>query len=142
MVEADFEARIRALLARIPPGSVATYGQLAALAGYPRRARAVGRVLRFLPRSSGLPWHRVINAQGRVAARNTGLDATRKASRPRHGPSQGSPEAEQERLLRKDGIPLPRGRIDLKRYGWKPEQGALFSHWEDWDTEQTDGMTS
>jgi methylated-DNA-protein-cysteine methyltransferase-like protein len=67
--EATAEERICLVVAMIPPGSVATYGQVAALAGMPRHARLVGRVLRNLPRESRLPWHRVVNAALRISTR-------------------------------------------------------------------------
>lgn len=54
----------------IPEGRVASYGQIAALAGMPRHARLVGRTLRELPRDSRLPWHRVVNASLRISQRS------------------------------------------------------------------------
>ncbi len=56
-------------MAAIPKGSVATYGQVADLAGMPRHARLVGRTLSELPRDTKLPWHRVINASLRISLR-------------------------------------------------------------------------
>jgi len=56
----------------IPAGKVASYGQIAALAGIPRHARLVGRTLRELPAGSKLPWHRVVNAALRIASRAPG----------------------------------------------------------------------
>lgn len=106
-----FRTRVRRLVARIPAGRVATYGQLSALAGHPRRARFVGRVLRELPPGSDLPWHRVINAQGRIS--------------PRAGEARwpGEPvERRQSRLLRAEGVRLRGGVVDLARYGWRPEE--------------------
>ena len=67
--------RIYAVIARIPPGRVATYGQIAALAGLPRQARRVGHALRIQPDGAGLPWHRVINAQGGISDRGMGWEA-------------------------------------------------------------------
>ena len=57
----DFSARVRAVLAALPPGEVVTYGEVAAEAGFPRAARGVGAVLRA---SQGLPWWRVVRAGG------------------------------------------------------------------------------
>jgi methylated-DNA-protein-cysteine methyltransferase-like protein len=54
-------------VAAIPPGRVATYGQIAQLAGYPGYARYVGALLKALPADSEIPWHRVINAKGELA---------------------------------------------------------------------------
>ncbi|MDR3419540.1 MAG: MGMT family protein [Nevskia sp.] len=85
----------------IPPGRVATYGQVARLAGLPRRARLVGTALNEAPAAS-LPWHRVINAQGRI-------------SLPPNSPGQ----REQRRRLREEGVVFVRGRVDLDRFGWR-----------------------
>jgi O-6-methylguanine DNA methyltransferase len=60
-----FSKRVLALVARIPPGRVATYGDIARLAGRPRAARAVGTVMAHA-RRPGLPYHRVVGAGGRV----------------------------------------------------------------------------
>lgn len=57
------------MVAKIPPGRVASYGQIAALAGFPGRARWVGRVLSELPAGTRLPWHRVVNAAGLIVDR-------------------------------------------------------------------------
>jgi O-6-methylguanine DNA methyltransferase len=65
--------RIYDVVRRIPKGRVATYGQVAALAGLPRHARQVGYALHVLPESSKVPWHRVINAKGEVSALHPGV---------------------------------------------------------------------
>ena len=97
--------RIQRVVTAIPEGRVATYGQVALLAGLPRRARLVGRTLAALDDESGLPWHRVINAQGRISSRGG-------------GPYQHF----QRRLLEEEGVELDeRGRIDLDRFGWDPD---------------------
>ena len=86
-------------LASIPVGRVVTYGQLAAMAGLPRAARLAGRALRDLPRGTELPWHRVINAQGKISL------------------SENSPSyQEQLRRLEKEGIKITKGRINLGSY--------------------------
>lgn len=59
--------RIWEIVARIPPGKVSTYGEIARAAGIPRGARQVGRALRACPAQLGLPWHRVLAAGGRIA---------------------------------------------------------------------------
>ena len=66
MNEVPAEQRIYAALAAIPCGRVVTYGQVGKLAGLPRGGRLVGRTLRNLPKDSSLPWHRVINAAGKI----------------------------------------------------------------------------
>ena len=62
-----FHSGVYRLVERIPRGQVATYGQIAALLGYPRAARAVGRAMKHVP--GHLPWHRVVNAQGGISLR-------------------------------------------------------------------------
>ena len=95
--------RIYAMVRRIPRGRVATYGQIALLAGLKGHARQVGYALHDLPGGSGVPWHRVINAQGKVS--------------PRADPSYVSI---QQKLLEGEGIEIGAGdRISLKKFGWK-----------------------
>jgi methylated-DNA-protein-cysteine methyltransferase-like protein len=95
--------RIWRVVRRIPKGRVATYGQVAALAGLPRQARLVGYALHALPQAKQVPWQRVVNAQGRVSAR--GLEEY---------------EALQRKRLEREGVRFDAsGRIDLARYGWK-----------------------
>ncbi len=105
-----FRPRVLELVARIPPGRVATYGQIALLAGYPRRARHVGYVLAALPPGNGLPWHRVINAQGRVSPRGGAKSSSRK---------KGA-EHRQERLLREEGVRFLKGQVNLDQFRWEP----------------------
>jgi methylated-DNA-protein-cysteine methyltransferase-like protein len=95
--------RIYAVVARIPRGQVATYGQVAALAGIPGHARQVGYALHATPDDRDIPWHRVINAKGEVS--------------PRAEPGW---EGFQRHLLEEEGVRFDaRGRVDLKRYRWK-----------------------
>jgi methylated-DNA-protein-cysteine methyltransferase-like protein len=101
--------RIYAAVRRIPVGRVATYGQIAILAGFPRQPRLVGYALHALPRGTTVPWHRVINAQGRISARA--------------GEPAGS--LTQRMLLEAEGIAFDaRGRTSLERYGWRPRRTA------------------
>lgn len=98
----NFRSRIYQILAAIPAGRVITYGEVAQLAGSPRAARQVGGVLKRLPEGSKLPWHRVINRLGEISL--TGDDLNR-----------------QRRALEAEGIVVSaEGRIDLKRYRWRP----------------------
>ena len=95
--------RIYTVVRRIPRGRVATYGQVAALAGLPGHARQVGYALHALPDGTRLPWHRVINARGEVSLRRT----------------PGS-ELSQRMLLEREGIRFDsRGRVDLRVCGWR-----------------------
>ena len=77
-----------------------TYGQVAALAGAPRAARVVGLAMRHCP--DGIPWHRVVNGQGRVSRRG------RRAG-----------ERRQRRLLEGEGVAIVGRRIDLRRFRWR-----------------------
>jgi methylated-DNA-protein-cysteine methyltransferase-like protein len=81
---------------------VASYGQVAQLAGLAGRARQVGYALHALPRGSTVPWHRVVNAAGWISLRRSGDGALR-----------------QRLLLEREGVRFgPGGRISLQRFGW------------------------
>ena len=92
-------------VARIPRGRVATYGQIAAWLGWPRRSRMVGRALRNCP--SGLPWHRVVNARGEISRRA----------------AVGSMMT-QRILLQQEGVSLRGGRVPLSRFRWQGPRKA------------------
>jgi len=94
--------KIHAVVSRIPKGRVATYGQVAALAGLPRQARLVGYALHTLSAGSDVPWHRVVNAAGKISLRADGL---------------GHDEL-QAHLLRREGVRFVDGAIPLARYRW------------------------
>jgi methylated-DNA-protein-cysteine methyltransferase related protein len=97
--------RVYAVVRRIPRGRVATYGQVAALAGLPGQARFVGYALAALPEGSALAWQRVINAQGRVSPRRGATGA----------------EALQAAMLRSEGVRIgPEGSIALAAFRWRP----------------------
>lgn len=96
--------RIYAIIREIPKGRVATYGQIAELAGLPGRARMVGYALRILPADGSVPWHRVVNAQGRVSLRR-----------------QPDSELTQRMLLVREGVRFgANSRIRMSRYQWMP----------------------
>jgi methylated-DNA-protein-cysteine methyltransferase-like protein len=100
--------RIYRVVRRIPRGKVATYGQIATLAGLDGHARQVGYALHALPTGTSVPWHRVINAQGKVSLR-----------------SRIGPELEQEMRLRAEGVRFDAaGRVSLKRFGWRSDSRA------------------
>ena len=95
---------IYAVVRRIPTGHVATYGQVAAMAGMPRRARLVGRVLQRLDPAIKIPWHRVVNAKGEVS----------------YSLSRNGGDVLQRRLLEKEGIKFDdSNRLDLERCRWR-----------------------
>ena len=98
-------ADIYEVVYKIPKGKVATYGQVAALAGFKAtEARQVGYALAALSEHSAIPWHRVINAKGTIALK-------------------GGPDATQRIRLEKEGVKFGAGgKIDLKRFGWTPEE--------------------
>lgn len=99
----DTVAAICAVVRRIPVGWVATYGQVAAMAGLRRRARLVGHVLQHLDPAIDIPWHRVVNAKGEVS----------------YAASRNGGDAVQRRLLIEEGIEFSGGkRFDLERYRW------------------------
>jgi methylated-DNA-protein-cysteine methyltransferase-like protein len=96
-------AAVCAVVGRIPKGWVATYGQVAAMAGLPRRARLVGHILQQLDPGTDLPWHRVVNAKGEVS----------------FSPSRNGSDALQQRLLEGEGVVFDgRNRVDLDRFRW------------------------
>jgi methylated-DNA-protein-cysteine methyltransferase-like protein len=96
-----FFERVYAVVQCIPPGRVATYGQIARLLGQPHAARTVGWALRGVPQDSAVPWQRVVNASGSISIRDL----------------QGS--AEQRTLLVAEGVIFGSdGRIDLDRFRW------------------------
>ncbi len=99
-------ARIYAVIQQIPVGQVATYGQIATLAGYPGYARQVGYALHATPDDVEVPWHRVINAKGEISL----------GARSVYGDIQ-------RQMLTAEGVQFnERGRISLKKYQWNPEK--------------------
>ena len=97
-----FREAVLQAVALVPAGSVATYGQIAWITGYPRRPRQVGMVLKGLPEGTGLPWHRIVNAKGYVPSRGRWWGAMLQIER-----------------LRAEGIEVDgEGNLDLARFGW------------------------
>lgn len=102
MSEPSSYQRFYAIIRRIPQGRVATYGQVARLAGLPGAARQVGYALAALRAGTAVPWHRVVNARGEVSMR-----------------ALAGAELMQRILLEREGVRFDgRGRIALERYGW------------------------
>lgn len=66
-MDIEKETLIYTVIAAIPAGKVASYGQVAALAGFPQNSRLVGRLLKIMPSDSVIPWHRVVNSQGKIS---------------------------------------------------------------------------
>lgn len=90
------------VVAIVPYGKVVSYGQVAAMAGLPRHARLVGRVLSRIDDESEIPWHRVINSQGRISLNR--LDE--------HGFN-----IQQAKLLSED-VAIVNGKVNFKKFGW------------------------
>jgi methylated-DNA-protein-cysteine methyltransferase-like protein len=105
--------KILAVVRRIPRGRVATYGQVASLAGLARQPRLVGYALHALPSNTTVPWHRVINARGMVSIR-----------------SDGTASLSQRLLLEREGVQFDgRGRVSLERFQWRPvRRNATKNH--------------
>lgn len=94
--------RIHRVVSRIPRGRVATYGQVARLAGLRRQARLVGYAMHALPAGTRVPWQRVVNARGEISL-------------------PGASAVRQRKLLEGEGVRFDaRGRIDLDSFLWQP----------------------
>lgn len=93
--------RVYTLIGSIPHGKVASYGQIAALAGYPNHARKVGQLLRQLPEGSTLPWHRVVNSQRRISF-----------------PEGSQKFAEQKQKLQAEGVVFSARNLIPSHYLW------------------------
>lgn len=96
--------QILEVVALIPYGRVASYGQVAKLAGLPRHARLVGYVLKHLDQNSPLPWHRVVNAQGKISCKKV----------------TESGENLQQIRLAKEGVEVIYQTIQLQHFQWQP----------------------
>jgi methylated-DNA-protein-cysteine methyltransferase related protein len=103
-------ARFYAVVRRLPRGRVATYGQVARVAGLGNHARLVGYALASLPAETTIPWHRVINARGAVSRRRSGDTVSQRIRLEREG-------------VRFDA----RGCASLAAHGWRPRDRASRS---------------
>jgi len=101
--------RIHETIREIPQGRVASYGQIADIAGVPRGARQVGYALRQLPEGHTLPWHRVVQVSGKIAF------------------DKDNPQFEEQRnRLMMEGVSVLCGRIDMSKYRWQPDLDELL----------------
>lgn len=100
----ELHRQILEVIALIPYGKVATYGQIAKLAGIPKHARLVGYVLKHLDQESSIPWHRVINSQGKISVMRINEKG----------------ENIQQQLLADEGIYVLNNKINLKVFSWTP----------------------
>src|SRR3972149_2905383 len=101
MVPTSSYQRIWAIVSQIPKGKVACYGDIARLSGLLGQARKVGYALHALSPGSSVPWHRVINSQGKISL-----------------PKSNRHHVKQKQLLVNEGVVFNRGRVDLKEFGW------------------------
>ena len=111
-----FYTHVYRLVAQVPRGKVVTYGQVAALLGAPRAARAVGTALRYLPRelSQQVPWQRVINSSGGISIRGDVIRVE-----------------EQRWLLESEGVTFDRsGKVPLKKYLWQGPKRVKPPKWK------------
>lgn len=100
--------RIVETLRAVPAGTVATYGQIAQVAGWPRHTRLVVRVLREAAEGN-VPWFRIVKSPGKIAL-----------------PKGSASRREQIQRLRSEGVLVNGDRIDLDRFGWRPELDELL----------------
>ncbi len=105
MADRDFFKSVYKIVAEIPCGRVATYGQIAKILGNPRAARSVGWALHRSPESVNIPWHRVINSKGVISIGGTLYNSQIQRS-----------------LLENEGIVFDvKGCVDLAVFQWRPE---------------------
>lgn len=102
-MQTKFTKNVIKIIQRIPKGRVLTYGRISALAGNPRGARQVSRILHSCTKKYSLPWHRVLNRNGKIAIKN---------------PSGAEMQKE---LLEKEGIVVESYSVDLDVYLWDVE---------------------
>jgi len=102
IAEADWYKNVWKVVSEIPPGHVLTYGEVARLSGNAGAARRVSQALRRAPRGMKLPWHRVINSQGKISF-----------------PEDSGGWRQQKDLLENEGVIFLKGRINLDRFGYR-----------------------
>lgn len=93
----------------IPSGKVASYGQIADLAGLPGRARLVGKALGYAPQALNVPWHRVLRSDGKIAFPLGSDDAQRQTG-----------------LLQQENVAVFKNRVKLQQFQWKPDLAELL----------------
>lgn len=109
MTVPDSITKILSVAMIIPEGRVATYGQVADLAGLPGRARLVSKALKRADEGSSIPWHRILRSDGKIAF------------------AAGSEQAQEQRQrLLNEGVAISGYRITLKQYQWQPELHDLL----------------
>ncbi len=101
--------RILATVCEIPEGRVASYGQVAEIAGVPRGARQVGYALKHLPKGSDVPWHRVVTSSGKLAFERGSRSYRR-----------------QVQALKGENVTVIGGRVSMPQYRWQPDLDELL----------------
>ena len=98
----DKETLIYTIIANIPAGFVASYGQVATLAGFPQNSRLVGRLLKQMPDDSVIPWHRVVNSQGKISF-----------------PAGSDKYQEQRQKLLLEGVSFKNDKVNMRECRWQ-----------------------
>lgn len=101
-------AKIWHIVAMIPEGKISSYGKIADYAGLPGRARYVSKALKAAPAHLSLPWHRVLNSQGRISVEKNSMLFQ-----------------QQMALLREEGVIVSAGRVKLAQFEWRPDMVTL-----------------
>jgi len=114
VADVDWYKNVWKVVSEIPSGHVLTYGEVARLAGLPRAARRVSQALRRAPREMELPWHRVINSQGKISI-----------------PEGSSGWKMQKDRLEKEGVVFLKGKVNLEQFGYRGAVDRLV--WGDGD---------
>ena len=114
IAEVDWYRSVWKVVSEIPSGHVLTYGEVARLAGLPRAARRVSQALRRAPRDMELPWHRVINSQGKISI-----------------PEGSSAWKMQKNSLEDEGVVFVKGKVNLDQFGFRGAVDRLI--WGDGD---------
>ena len=97
------DQKIWQVVAAIPIGRVASYGQIADMAGLGRQARYIGKALGKLPEGHAIPWYRVIKSNGQIAF-----------------PVGGEAHDVQAQSLREEGVVVADGKVSMRQFGWQP----------------------
>lgn len=103
-MKSDFASRVREIVAAIPRGNVATYGQVATLAGAHGAARAVGSIMRTNKDTTAVPCHRVVGSTGALT-----------------GYAYGTGISTKQQMLQKEGVQFKGTKIDLVKSQWRPK---------------------
>lgn len=107
--EGNWHQSVWKVVSEIPSGHVLTYGEVARLSGMPRAARRVSQALRRAPGDLNVPWHRVINSQGKISF-----------------PEDSSGWVQQKDRLEEEGVVFLKGKVNLDQFGYRGAVDRLF----------------